>query len=379
MANTKTASKKEVIKYWNTKRIDSTNAKIRIVYGMRSNGKTTACLLKGLEKAIKTLDGRHEQTVYLRRWEDEVKPKNDISSLYNGILKFYNIEKKTKGKYNTIIYRARKFYLAKVEEAKTVDIDTTPLCICMALSQNEHYKSLSYPDVTTLIFDEFLSENHQYLPNEFKRFTSILSTVIRSRTDVEIYLCGNTVDLNSIYWNEFRIIELFKKMKEGDIVHYKPKNRQTDIAVEWAEAVDIEGRVLNVYTDFDTQNSAMINKGEWDTDNYPHLPYSYEKADIRFYFFILYNFETYQCEVIKKNGVEFIYIHRKTTPIQDEDKDLIYSTDFTPAPNRFINLFKPETYVQQKIVNLFNTSKVFYQDNIVGDAIDSYLQWCRKY
>lgn len=367
------------IKYWNTKRIDSTDAKIKIVYGMRSNGKTTACLLRGLEKTIKSLDDRHEQTVYLRRWEDEVKPKNDIASLFNGILEFYDIGKKTKGKYNTIIYKARKFYLALIDdEGKTLDIDPKPFCLCMAVSQNEHYKSLSYPDCTTIVYDEFLSENHQYLPNEFKRFTSILSTVIRSRTDVDIYLCGNTVDLNSIYWNEFRITELFKKMKVGDIVHYKPKNRQTDIAIEWAEAVDINGRVLNVYTDFDTQNSAMINKGEWDTDNYPHLPYSYERSDIRFIFFIQYNFETYQCEVIRKNGVDFIYIHQKTTPIQDEDRDLIYSTDFTPARNRYVNLFKPELPVQQRIVNLFATNKVFYQNNIVGDAIDSYLKWCKQ-
>lgn len=375
MANTK----KTDIKYWNPKRIKKTKAKIKIVFGMRSNGKTTGCLLEGLEKTVKTLEGRHEQTVYLRRWEDEVKPKNDISSLYNGILRFWNVEKKTNGKYNTIIYKARKFYFAKVDDGKTIEIDTTPLCYCLAVSQNEHYKSLSYPDVTTIVFDEFLSENHQYLPNEFKRFTSILSTVIRSRTDVDIYMCGNTVDLNSIYWQEFRITELFKKMKEGDIVHYKPQNRQTDIALEWAAAVDVEGRVLNVYTDFDTANSAMINKGEWDTDNYPHLPYSYERADIVFTFFIQYNFETYQAEVIRKNRVEFIYIHRKTTPIQDEDEDLIYSTDFTPARNRYVNLFKPELYVQQKIVQLFNTNKVFYQDNVVGDAIDSYLKWCKQY
>lgn len=374
MANTKKA-----IKYWNPKRIKDTGAKIKIVFGMRSNGKTTGCLLEGLEKTVKTLDGRHEQTVYLRRWEDEVKPKNDISSLYNGILRFWNVEKKTKGKYNTIIYKARKFYFARVEDGKTVDIDTKPLCYCLAVSQNEHYKSLSYPDVTTIVFDEFLSENHQYLPNEFKRFTSILSTVIRSRTDVDIYMCGNTVDLNSIYWQEFRITELFKKMKEGDLVHYRPQGRQTDIALEWATAVDVAGRVLNVYTDFDTSNSAMINKGEWDTDNYPHLPYSYERSDVVFVFFIQYNFETYQAEVIRKNRVEFIYIHRKTTPIQDEDNDLIYSTDFTPARNRYVNLFKPELYVQQKIVQLFNTNKVFYQDNIVGDAIDSYIKWCKQF
>ena len=379
MANTKKKATNNKIVYWSTHRLDSTGANIRIAYGMRSNGKTSGALTHGADKTADTIDARHEQTVYLRRWEDEVKPKNDIGSLYDGIMRFWNVEKKTKGKYNTIIYKARKFYFAKVEDGKTIEIDTKPMCICLALSQNEHYKSLSFPDVTTIVFDEFMSENHQYLPNEFKRFMSIISTIVRSRTDVEIYLLGNTVDLNCIYFTEFRIMELFKKMNEGDLVHYKPENRHTDIAIEYTSTIDVGDRPVNVYTDFDTPNSAMINEGKWDTDNYPHLPYSYERSDIVFTFFIQYNFETYQAEVIRKNRVEFIYIHRKTTPIQDEDEDLIYSTDFTPARNRYVNLFKPELYVQQKIVQLFNTNKVFYQDNVVGDAIDSYLKWCRQY
>lgn len=372
MANTK-------LNYYSTNRIDKTKAKIRIVFGMRSNGKTTAVLLKGLKKTIKTLHGRHEQLVYIRRWDDEIRPKNDISSLYDGILKFFDIDKETGGEYNTIIYKARKFYLAKDEGGEIVKLDQKPLCICLALSQNEHYKSLSFPDVTTIGFDEFISENHQYLPNEFKRFTSVLSTVIRSRDDVEIYLTGNTVDANCIYWNEFRIIEIIKKMQEGDIYHYQPKNRNTDIAIEWAESITTNtGRVLNVYTDFDTANSDMINKGLWDTDNYPHLPFSYSTADVLFTFFIEYNTEKYQCEIIDKYNTPYIYIHRKTTEWKNPDEDLIYGDNPTGKPNYSINIFKPEFKIQKKICDLFYYNKVFYQDNMVGDSINSFLNWCRQ-
>ena len=366
------------IKYYNTNRIDKTEAKIRIVFGMRSNGKTTAGLLKGLEKRLNSESGRKEQTVYLRRWDDEIRPKNDIGSLFDGILKFYDINGKTNGEYNTIIYRARKFYLAFIEDEKIMKIDTKPFCICLALSQNEHYKSLSFPDVTTIVFDEFISENHQYLPHEFKRFTSILSTVIRSREDVEIYLMGNTVDANCIYWNEFRIIEIVKKIQDGEIYHYKPKGRQTDIAIEKAEAITNNGRVINVYTDFDTANSDMINKGMWDTDNYPHLPFSYSQNDIQFIFFIEYNTELYQCEVISKYETPYLYIHRKTTELKHPDDDLIYGDNPTGKPNYFINLFKPEYKIQKRIVDLFYYNKVFYQDNLVGDSINSFMNWCRQ-
>ena len=371
MANTK-------IKYYDTKRIDKTGAKIRIIFGMRSNGKTTAGLLHGLEKRIKSLHGRGEQMVYLRRWDDEIRPKNDISSLFDGILKFYNIDEKTNGEYNTIIYKARKFYLARVEDEETLKIDTKPLCICLALSQNEHYKSLSFPDVTTIVFDEFISENRQYLPGEFKRLTSVLSTVIRLRKDVEVYLIGNTVDYNCIYWSEFRITEIVKKIQEGEIYHYKPKGRQTDIAIERAEALDSDGRIINVYTDFDTPNSEMINKGAWDTDNYPHLPFSYNQNDILFIFFIEFNTELFQCEIINKYDTPYIYIHRKTTEIKNPDDDLIYGDDPTGKPNYSINIFKPEHKIQKRICDLFYYNKVFYQDNMVGDTVSAFLNWCKN-
>ena len=368
------------LNYYTTDRIDKTGAKIRIVYGMRSNGKTTAGLMKGIKKRMKSLSGRKEEIIYIRRWDDEIRPKNDISSLFDGILKFYDVEKESGGAYNSIKYKARKFYLAKVnDEGELESIDTKPLCSCLALSQNEHYKSLSFPDVTTIVFDEFISENHQYLPNEFKRFTSILSTIIRSRDDVEIYLMGNTVDRNCIYWNEFRILEIVKKMKDGDIYHYKPKGRNTDIAIEWAESITTEtGRVLNVYTDFDTSNSDMINRGLWDTDNYPHLPFSYSQSDVLFTFFIEFNTEKFQCEVISKFGTPYIYIHQKTADFKPTDGDLIYGDNPTGKPNYSINLWKPEYPVQKKITDLFYYNKVFYQNNIVGDSVNAFLNWCKK-
>ena len=366
------------IKYYNTTRIDKTNAKIRIVFGMRSNGKTTAGLLKGLKKRIKTLHTEKEQIAYVRRWDDEIRPKNDIGALFDGILKFYDLESETGGEYNTIIYKARKFYLAKVNEDGDIEnIDSKPLCLTFALSQNEHYKSLSFPDVTTIVFDEFISENHQYLPNEFNRYNSVMSTIIRSRKNVEVYLMGNTVDRNCIYWNEFRVTDIIKKMNEGELYHYQPQGRMTDIAIEWASSISNNGRPINVYTDFATNNSDMINKGFWDTDNYPHLPFSYTPADVLFMFFIEFNTELFQCEIISKYSTPYIYIHRKTTELKNPDTDLIYGDNPTGKPNYSINLFKPEHRVQKKIADLFHYNKVFYQDNLVGDSVHAFLNWCR--
>lgn len=368
---------KQNINYWSPDRIDETYAKIKIIYGLRSKGKTTGCLLKGLKNRLNDED-RKPQTAYIRRWEEEIKPKTDIGSLYDGILSFFNLDYESGGKYNTIIYKARKFYLARQKDGVTEYIDEKPLTICFAISQNEHYKSLSFPDVTTVVFDEFMSENHMYLPNEFKRYTSVISTIVRSRDDVDIYLLGNTVDLNCIYWNEFRIVELFKKIKPGELVHYKPQNHVTDIAIEYTDGANVNGRVLNVYTDFDSSNSDMINKGKWDTDNYPHLPCGYLNTDVVYSFIVEFNYELYQGDIIQIDDNIFIYIHRKTTPIKDEENDTIYTQEPGITRNRVVGFNNPQTKIQRLITTLFNNRKVFYQDNLVGDAIDAYIKCCSQ-
>lgn len=370
----------EAIKYYNTERIDKTQARIRITFGRRSNGKTTAVLLKGYKKAINSMNDRQEQIMYVRRWDDELKPKCDINKLFDGILKIVDVETDTKGKYNTIIYKSRKFYFAKIEDEKIIDVCLKPFCLTMALSQNEHYKSVQYPDVTTICFDEFLSENHQYLPNEYSRLKSVLSTVIRQRKDVEVHLLGNTVDRNSIYWNEFRLVEIVKKMKEGELYHYIPKNKhKTDIAIEWAESsIDANGEAINVYTDFDDERPNMINAGEWDVEDYPHLPFSYNQNDILFIFFIEFNSELFQCEIIEKYEKAYIYIHRKTTLLQMPEDDLIFGNKPTGLPNYSINIFKPENRAARKICELFHYNKVFYQDNLVGDSVHAFLKWCEQ-
>ena len=64
--------------------------------------------------------------------------------------------------------------------------DKQPFCYAFALSELEHDKSTAYPNVTTVLFDEFLSRK-SYLPDEFVLFMNTLSTIIRERDNVKIY------------------------------------------------------------------------------------------------------------------------------------------------------------------------------------------------
>ena len=73
----------------------------------------------------------------------------------------------------------------------------------------------------------------------------------------------------------------------------------------------------------------------------------------------------------------FIFIHLKTTPLQDTNNDLIYSLEYNYKLNYNRSIFKPINQLQKRIEWFFKTDRVFYQDNSVGDAINNYLKICR--
>ena len=121
----------------------------------------------------------------------------------------------------------------------------------------------------------------------------------------------------------------------------------------------------------------MITSGAWELDLYPHLPKKYKPSDIVFTYFIEFYDNVYQCEIIKDGRELFTYIHLKTTPLQDTDNDLIYSLDFHYQINYNRNILKPVSDLQKKILWFYQTDRVFYQSNEVGDSIHNYLKICK--
>ena len=111
---------------------------------------------------------------------------------------------------------------------------------------------------------------------------------------------------------------------------------------------------------------------------YPHLPIKFKPKDIKFIYFIIFNDNIYQCEIVQKDDITFTYIHVKTTPIQNEDKDLIYTLEYIPKMNYNRNIYKPINRIQERILWYFKTDRVYYQNNEVGDAIHNYLKICKS-
>ena len=212
--------------------------------------------------------------------------------------------------------------------------------------------------------------------DEFVIFTNVLSTIIRQRDDVKIFMLGNTVNQYSPYFTEMGLTNV-RKMKPGDIEVYSYDDKRLKVAVEYTEP-SATTKKSNFYFAFNNPKLNMIKNGSWEFANYPHCPMKYRPADIALAFFIKWEEDILQCEIVIVNDSYFIFIHKKTTPLRDTMNDLIYSVDYSPRPNYKRNILKPMSYIEKQIYKLFAEYKVFYQDNQVGEIVRNYLQWCKQ-
>ena len=352
------------MKFYSLKPILKRKAVYNVIIGERSNGKTFACLKLALQNYFE----KGEQFAYIRRWSTDVKPAR-LNQLFASVIDAGFLEKLSNGNYQTIIYKSGRFYLANYnEEGKPIYSDTDVLGFAMSLNESEHLKSISFPEVTMIIFDEFLSNN--YLINEFMLFMNVISTIVRQRTNVRIFMLGNTVSKYSPYFKELGLTNVLK-MKQGTIDVYTYGDSKLTVAVEYCASLE-KSKKNNFYFAFDNPRLKMITGGSWELGIFPHKPCDFKKDDIKFVYFIEFNDQVYQCEIVFLPTQTFTFIHKKTTPIKLHSK--VYS--LIPNPSYFYStsIKHPKDELESKIYWYFANDKVFYQDNDVGNAIQNFLK-----
>lgn len=367
------------MKFFSLEPIKAKKARYNIIFGERSNGKTYAVLLDALKEYAAT----GQILGVIRRWEEDYSGPNSAKTMYDSLI--YNGEGKNmvreifNGEYDGIEYYAGRYYLTRYSEEERKTIRDPERCVAAAFALNcaEHYKSGSYPNVKTILFDEFIATKG-YLIDEFRLFMSVLSTIIRHRDDVVVYMCGNTTEQSRYnpYFREMGITKA-KTMQQGTIDVYEYGSSGLRVAVEYSDS-PAKKKASDVYFAFDNPALKMITEGAWELDIYPHAPCKWTLKDVVFTYLISWDGELYQADVVELEDKVFTFIHEKTTPIRDEDHDLIFSPDWDPRPNHRRRITRPVLEIEKKIAWFFATDKVFYQDNLVGDSIAAYLDWSKK-
>ena len=356
-------------KFYSLKNILSKNAQYNVIFGERSNGKTYSVLKYAISKYAEN----HEQLAIVRRWQDDFTGKRG-ATMFDALVANDEISRATKGEWTGVYYYGSRWFMCRYEDDKRIT-DETPFAYGFSISSMEHDKSTSYPNITTICFDEFLTRT-TYLPDEFVLFMNVVSTIIRHRTNVTIFMLGNTVNKYCPYFKEMGLNHI-KEMKPGDIDIYRYGDTELTVAVEYTIS-NKQGKESDFYFAFDNPKLSMITGGVWEIDIYPHCPVKFTPKEILFIYYIEFAGDLLQCEIVQHDTACFTFVHRKTTEIKNIENSIIYSPDFSPLPNHKRKITKPTNQLERRIAEHFIKDKVFYADNEVGEIVRNYLIWCGK-
>lgn len=358
-------------KYWDIRPIKAIPAQYRVIYGERSNGKTYGVLKDTIEDYIKN----GHQFGYLRRWPDDIKMRK-MQQLFEAICANGEVSKLSDGRWNGIKYRHGKFFLIATDGEDTVE-DDRPMGFTFSISAMEHDKSIAYPGIKRIIFDEFISRL-AYIPDEFSLFMNVLSTLIRERDDVEIWMLGNTVSKDCPYFKEMGLRHVYRQEPGTiDTYSYRKNGQELLIAVEYTK--NLASKKSDKYFIFDNPKMEMITGGAWELAIYPHMFEKYLPKQILYTFFIEYRDVKLHCDIVEGNAGTFIHVHPKTTKFQNRPEDLIYSTTTSPDNMRRMNILKPTRKIEKKILELIQAEKISFIDNETGEVFNDYLKWCRSH
>lgn len=169
--------------YWDIQPSLTYNALLNFIVGSRGCGKTY-----GLKKfVIKRFLRNKEKFIYVRRFKEEITGKL-CAKFFDDIANEYPDNEFTV--INTSFY-----------------IDGEHCGEAMCLSGQKLLKGIPFPEVRTIIFDEFILDSgvYRYLKGEVESFLEMLETVARLRDDVRVYLLSNALSVTNPYFLYFNI------------------------------------------------------------------------------------------------------------------------------------------------------------------------------
>lgn len=200
--------------FWNLGRTLTYNKLINFIVGNRGGGKTFGAKERGIDNFIK----KKEQFGYIRRYKDDLK--KPMEQYFDDIKYQYpDYEFKTeKGKFYIRLKPSN-------EKEKWTEKDVAGYGFVLSTANNK--KSISYPNITTLIFDEFLLEegNQRYLPSEPEKLLNLYETIARPGTNhprVVLFLLANAISITNPYFLYWDLKMPTKKDKNNKYIWLHP-------------------------------------------------------------------------------------------------------------------------------------------------------------
>lgn len=332
---------------------------IILILGERSNGKSFAVKELLIKQAYK--DGI--QFGYLRRYNEDTKDYL-VTEYFSDVIRNKNgheyIKEWTNGEYTTVTAYRKSIYFANYDSDNDKVIRGSKIGRMFGLSASEHYKSLAFPEIKNIVYEEFVTSSF-YLPNEPKLLLNFVSTIFRHDKG-HIFCIGNKVSRINPYFGEWQLTML-NKQKPNTVDVYRVKDEdenETRIAVYMTHTMKINSGM------FFGNAAKAITGGEWETDEQPHLKGHRDDYNLIYNLVFKYDRTTFLMEFLqdRKNPNDFTwYVTPKTSAIQKNTRvvantyhmGLLNTIGFIPLNDR-----------ENKIFSMIKQGNVCFCDNLTG-------------
>ena len=287
------------------------NCLFNFVCGNRSAGKTY-----GFKKwAIKDWIKNKNQFGYIRRYESEID-KGKLDKFFDDIVKneeFPEHEFKVDG---------LTFYIREKLKPDEIELDSNGvpkdnkkpwevLGYCFILSKQITFKSVPYPYITKMLFDEFLIEQgiYRYLSNEIFAINDLYNTVARIGTDhprVIMFFMANAITFTNIYFLTYGL----KPPAKGK-EYFKPKGKS--ILLQMVAKTEMINRQKQteygkIIAGTEYEKHAFENKFYLDDETFIKR----KSPNAKYYFTIKYNGDTFGIWIDYDEGL--LYVSEKVDP-----------------------------------------------------------------
>ena len=351
-----------------------------LLISARNDGKSYAVKRRALHRAF----DYGEEFTYLRRYEIDIKRGNpalywtDFEEVNESTGK--NVVQEITGKaWDVIGAQGRQsFHWGSVGEKGKVE--QGPLIGHIhALSVAPSYKSLQFPRVSTIIYEEMVTDK-AYLYDEPRKLLNYVSSIFRSRQG-RVFMIGNTITRLNPYFREWGLTN-FNKMLPGQVDVYDHtytndagEESQTRIVVHIPNVTGKnKGSIKGM---FFGSAAGMIAGQKWDTREQPHLLGEVGEYDILYE--IVYDYDInakFLMQLVQsKTHPERVlwYVTPKTTPTKantriisprlDESAGPLYTKDFTAISDR-----------ERQALQLLTYGRIAYGDNLTGTEFQRALR-----
>lgn len=201
--------------FWNCRRtLTHSDILFFLILGNRGGGKSFGAKEWAIDNFIK----KREQFGYIRRYRDDLK--EPMIQFFKDIeYKYPDWEFKTDAKYFYIRMKPAD------KNQKWTEQDIAGYGFTLSTANNK--KSIAYPNITTLIFDEFLIDKGttRYLPNEPIALLNLYETIARPGTGhprVIMLMLANSLTVTNPYFLYFDLRMPTKQDKNGKWIWKHP-------------------------------------------------------------------------------------------------------------------------------------------------------------